>query len=268
MKSVVSSLAVLVSLSVSCVNAANFTSNPQNLTCPHDNPIRNSTGNATEIHDNGYLSVTGVQGTEIHPRLEVRELEKDPIMWNLFLQAFAKFQAMDQKSKRSYFQISGKCVRHYRRRIVLMISAIHGAPFVTWDGVEPLAGNDQMGYCPHSSSIFGTWHRPYLALFEQLLHEHAKEIADKFTGNATRAQYQQAAAKLRLPYWDWALDPPNPNEGAFPECFRRPTAMITVANGTQMEIPNPLFQYKFHPLNPPDFAALVSLLSDSELTVL
>lgn len=38
-----------------------------------------------------------------------------------------------------------------------------------WDGVTGNSeGRDSgtMGYCPHVSPIFATWHRPYLALFE------------------------------------------------------------------------------------------------------
>jgi tyrosinase len=40
---------------------------------------------------------------------------------------------------------------------------------VEWDGVTGnTEGRDSgtMGYCPHVSPIFSTWHRPYLALFE------------------------------------------------------------------------------------------------------
>lgn len=58
--------------------------------------------------DGAFFSVVGVQGTGVHPRLELRELEKDPEMFNLFIQAFAKFQAMDQKEKLSYFRIASK----------------------------------------------------------------------------------------------------------------------------------------------------------------
>jgi hypothetical protein len=43
---------------------------------------------------------------------------------------------------------------------------IHGVPFVTWNGVGPAAGASMSGYCPHSSVLFPTWHRPYLALYE------------------------------------------------------------------------------------------------------
>lgn len=55
-----------------------------------------------------YFSVVGVQGTGVHPRQELRELEKDTETWNLFLQAFARFQAMDQSDKVSYFTVAGK----------------------------------------------------------------------------------------------------------------------------------------------------------------
>ena len=57
--------------------------------------------------DNSYFSVVGVQGTGVHPRQELRELEKDTETWNIFLQAFARFQAMDQGEKVSYYRVAG-----------------------------------------------------------------------------------------------------------------------------------------------------------------
>jgi tyrosinase len=68
----------------------------------------NSTSCSLATQDDGsYFSVVGVQGTGVHPRMELRELEKNTDMWNLFLQAFAAFQAMDQDDKLSYYSISG-----------------------------------------------------------------------------------------------------------------------------------------------------------------
>ena len=58
--------------------------------------------------DDSYVSVVGVQGTGIHPRMEIRQLEKDKVTWNLFVQAMARFQAMDQSDKLSYFQVAGQ----------------------------------------------------------------------------------------------------------------------------------------------------------------
>lgn len=57
--------------------------------------------------DDSYFSVVGVQGTGVHPRQELRELEKDTETWNIFLQAFARFQAMDQGEKLSYYKVAG-----------------------------------------------------------------------------------------------------------------------------------------------------------------
>ena len=40
--------------------------------------------------------------------MEIRQLEKDKVTWNLFVQAMARFQAMDQSDKLSYFQVAGQ----------------------------------------------------------------------------------------------------------------------------------------------------------------
>ena len=60
--------------------------------------------------DDSYFSVVGVQGTGVHPRQELRELQKDRELWNIFLQAFSRFQAMDQSEKISYYQVAGMSV--------------------------------------------------------------------------------------------------------------------------------------------------------------
>ena len=115
-----------------------------------------------------------------------------------------------------------------------------------------------MGYCPHVSNLFGTWHRPYLALFEQVLQKKAVEIADEFPEGDSKKKYQAAAQRLRMPYWDWAIDPPN-SEGVIPLSMRRPQTMVTLPSGVNKTIPNPLAQYTFHPLNRSDFAPLVRI---------
>ncbi|KAF1998318.1 Di-copper centre-containing protein [Amniculicola lignicola CBS 123094] len=190
--------------------------------------------------DVDFFSVVGVQGSGVHPRLELRELEKDAEMWNLFLMAFARFQAVDQKRKLSYFQMA----------------AIHGAPFYQWDNSN---GTGTMGYCPHDSNMFAPWHRPYLAAFEQVLHNIAMEIANEFPEGKERENNQESASRLRLPFWDWAMDPPNAAEGVMPASLRTPTASVGLPNGTRTEIANPLYQYVFHPLNGSDFAVFTEL---------
>jgi tyrosinase len=58
--------------------------------------------------DDSYFSVVGVQGTGVHSRQELRKLAKDTELWNMFLQAFDRFQAMDQNEKISFYQIAGQ----------------------------------------------------------------------------------------------------------------------------------------------------------------
>ena len=81
--------------------------------------------------DNSFFSVVGVQGCGVQPRLELRDLEKDADLWNMFLMAMARFQAMDQNQKISYYQIAG----------------IHGVPFKSWDNVSGVEQQHLMGYC-------------------------------------------------------------------------------------------------------------------------
>lgn len=99
--------------------------------------------------------------------------------------------------------------------------------------------------------MFATWHRPYLAAFEQVLHTWATSIASTWPEEEVQEQLK-AANSLRLPFWDWALDPATP-EGVMPESLRREKASVVYPNGTRSEIPNPLYQYTFHPMNPDDF---------------
>ena len=48
-------------------------------------------------------------------------------------------------------------------KLTLVLLGIHGRPYRSWSGVK---GVQASGYCTHSSILFPTWHRPYLALFE------------------------------------------------------------------------------------------------------
>jgi hypothetical protein len=145
-------------------------------------------------------------------------------------------------------------ISRFRRGIELTKVGIHGVPFREWDGVK---GDGIAGYCPHNSNLFGSWHRPYLALFEQVLQSHAVKIAEEYPAGEARKNAQKVAEKIRLPYWDWAMNPPNADEGVMPAVLRQPTASITYPNGTKGSIPNPIYQYNFHPLKYEDFSILV-----------
>ena len=114
------------------------------------------------------------------------------------------------------------------------------------------------GYCPHTSSMFGPWHRPYLALFEQILHDRAVDVANEYPAGEARQMARSVADRVRLPYWDWAMNPPNSKEGVIPSCVRKPTTNVLFPNGSTGVIPNPLFRYDFHPLKYEEFSDLVS----------
>jgi len=147
-------------------------------------------GGSRQGYQGPYFAITGAVGG-VFPRLEIRTLQAKDEMWNLYLLAMMDFQAMDQNGIASYFQIAG----------------IHGMPWTSWDGVDGTAGaeksSSEKGYCPHNQLLFGPWHRPYLALFEQVLQSTAIKIADTFP-DGNRAKYQDAAIQLRAAYWDWA----------------------------------------------------------------
>jgi tyrosinase len=104
--------------------------------------------------------------------------------------------------------------------------------------------------------MFGPWHRPYLALFEQVLHDRAIDVANEYPIGEARNKALDIANRVRLPYWDWAMDPPNAQEGVVPESVRCRTHTVTFPNGTVADIPNPLYRYDFHPLKYEDFSAL------------
>lgn len=55
------------------------------------------------------LGVAGITGPASHPRLEIRELERNKDQWNIYLLGLRKFQGVNQNDKLSYYQISGMC---------------------------------------------------------------------------------------------------------------------------------------------------------------
>ncbi|CRG91699.1 hypothetical protein PISL3812_08750 [Talaromyces islandicus] len=174
----------------------------------------------------GY-AITGVSGGvnsetgERPARLDMRSLQSAGPAFDLFVQALSQFQSDDQSDLISYYEVAG----------------IHGYPYRSWDNVE---GTYQTGYCTHGSVIFPTWHRPYLALFEQRIWSYAQDIAKSYP-DSQRQSYVDAAKTLRIPYWDWAVNPNLPESTTYQK--------ITVNTPTgQQSFDNPLYSYKFHPL--------------------
>jgi len=105
--------------------------------------------------------ITGVKGSwpagvQPPPRREINDLIKDHHQWPLYVQALAAVMNDPESNVISHYQMSG----------------IHGLPYVEWDGsggAQPVQGSGWPGYCTHGSVLFPTWHRPYVALYEQVL---------------------------------------------------------------------------------------------------
>ncbi|KAH8666673.1 hypothetical protein BX600DRAFT_436061 [Xylariales sp. PMI_506] len=143
--------------------------------------------------------------------------------WDLYILALSDMQTVSEGDELSYFQIADS-----RYEFPLISSGIHGRPYTSWNGVGPVAGSVNTGYCAHSEVSFALWHRPYLALFEQVVGSHAQRIASKYTGREA-SRYKAAAQTLRIPYWDWATD------STLPAAANQP--MITVRGPRGKEFP-------------------------------
>lgn len=91
----------------------------------------------------------------------------------------------------------------------------------------------------HADISFLTWHRAYLAAYEQIVQQNAIQIANQYPQD-TAQQYRDAATSLRIPYWDWA------SSAAMPDATTQLNITVKTPNGTQT-ITNPLAAYRFHP---------------------
>jgi tyrosinase len=53
------------------------------------------------------IAVTGLAGQSIQPRLEIRELQQNADMWNVYLLGLTRLQQVDQNDFLSHFQLAG-----------------------------------------------------------------------------------------------------------------------------------------------------------------
>ncbi|GAB1312862.1 tyrosinase [Madurella fahalii] len=146
---------------------------------------------------------TGTTKTSVPLRLEVDDwyLRGDlehKRQRSLFLYALRALQNKDPEEKLSFFQIAG----------------IHGMPYTPWDE-DTVPTTDGVGYCTHDSLLFPCWHRPYMMLFEQVLHEIMINDIIPELPKTEQASWTDAANTWRLPYWDWA-EKKTRNEGETP----------------------------------------------------
>jgi tyrosinase len=115
-----------------------------------------------------------------------------------------------------------------------------------WNGVQGNpATNPPGGYCTHVSNMFLSWHRPYMAVYEQILVQNAIDAANEFQGS-DQQRYLSAAQNLRMPYWDWAA--PQNGGNTVPDVLVQPQVTVNTPSG-QQTIDNPVYSYKFHPVD-------------------
>ncbi len=121
-------------------------------------------GKSTE----GHLLITGVPGTVCN-RLEIHDFVKNEKFFSLYIQALSMFTFL-----RSVISLLFICnvdlIGQYPQENVesfFQIGGIHGRPYEDWDGAT--ASDDAgkyLGYCTHGTTLFPTWHRPYVLLLE------------------------------------------------------------------------------------------------------
>ncbi|KAI9783412.1 MAG: hypothetical protein M1839_003947 [Geoglossum umbratile] len=142
---------------------------------------------------------------------------------NLFILALRFYVDMDPLDRDSFWQTAG----------------IHGMPYMPWNESTLPQSVPVVGYCNHNSSLFPSWHRPYVALFEQRIYEImvSEVIPNQMPSDEeTQASLMAAAKAWRLPYWDWAVH----NE--VPLLAQTPDIEVSTKLGPSM-IKNPLYQY-------------------------
>ncbi|KAI0770097.1 photo-regulated tyrosinase [Fomes fomentarius] len=179
-----------------------------------------------------HFIITGAQGGKTEGaaapnRLEINDFVKHKKFFSLYIQALAAMSKADQEELASFFQVGG----------------IHGLPYVPWSGAGASDPAEQAGYCTHGSVLFPTWHRPYVVLYEQILQKHALEIAATYT--VDKEGWKKAAADLRQPFWDWATNSVPPAE-----VISEKQVTITGPDGKSHRVDNPLYHYRFHPIEP------------------
>ncbi|KAJ7068796.1 photo-regulated tyrosinase [Mycena amicta] len=192
---------------------------------------------ATTVYITGAPPVGGVP----QPRLEINDFVhvNNLPQFSLFVQALTQMQLANENDPTSYFQIAG----------------LHGVPWVQWNGSGGptwVNGSHEVGYCTHGTVLFPTWHRPYLALIEQIIQQHAVAIAATYRA-ADLPTYTDAASRLRFPYWDWA----RPNGSVPPpQIIQSPTVQIRAADGSSPYVTNPFLRYGFQNLDHSTLAVL------------
>ncbi|KAL8357530.1 hypothetical protein RB598_002374 [Gaeumannomyces tritici] len=177
------------------------------------------------------IPVTGIQGggdgAPLPARKNIKDLQRNGgPEWDLFILGLTALQDEKETNELSYFQLMG----------------IHGRPYIPWNGVERVAGGGYGGFCPHNSVQFASWHRPFLAIYEQAIHTHVVRIAGEYKGQSAPV-YAAAARRVRIPYWDWAAGGSG-DSARLPEAVTAREVTVTTPSG-RASVRNPLYSYRF-----------------------
>lgn len=179
------------------------------------------------------------QGAPLPTRKEISAwialADNDPLYARqvaLFIKALAQFQKIDPNDELSYYRVAG----------------IHGEPDVSWDGAKHPAENEQdppLGWwCVHNKANFVSWHRPYLALFEQTLYQIMVQLISESGLSADdQQQWTSVAQQWRLPYWDWAIKQKYLGNYGIPQIFTQQTVTILDFNNARIQVSNPLWTF-------------------------
>lgn len=91
-------------------------------------------------------------------------------------------------------------------------------------------------------TTFPTWHRPYVALYEQLLASKFNDLYKEITDKDRKAAYEALGEKWRLPYWDWGTVDHIPEEWTDENI-----TIQDLCTGNDISVSNPFHHYSFKP---------------------
>lgn len=102
-----------------------------------------------------------------------------------------------------------------------------------------------------------------------MLYALIQKKAGDFPESEGQDRYMAAARDFRMPYWDWAIVTGR-GQGVLPRSVQSETVNVftPTSGGQRVPMDNPLYSFRFHPLNPSegdfpddsDVSLIVSLL--------
>ncbi|KUI74465.1 Tyrosinase [Cytospora mali] len=142
-------------------------------------------------------SITGIPVNTIPIRQDVDEWYHEQnapggnrIQPTLITEALTAIKQRPLTDEKSYFRLAG----------------IHAAPYAGWGGFDNPKEQDDPSFYVHNDYTCPAWHRVYMVLFEQVMHETIIELIDAASDLTPkmRSDWKREASCWRLPYWDFS----------------------------------------------------------------